>query len=141
MPRVKKPNPRVLNKPKRSDRNPIRPEEVPKLEAAMRFVRKNFANGIDLQDAADAAGLSRFHFLRRFKLHFGKTAKAVAAECQIEAAKRLLLSGVRGDQVAKACGYSHQPHFCSRFVKTVGMTPAAWATAQWAAKRKSAGEQ
>ncbi|MDB5290116.1 MAG: AraC family transcriptional regulator [Phycisphaerales bacterium] len=111
MPRVKKSS--LRPKPKLRAHKPIRPDEVPKLEAAMRFVRKNFANGIDLHDAADVAGISRFHFLRRFKLHFGKTAKAVAAECQIEAAKRLLLAGTKSIRVFKVCGFAHQSHFCA----------------------------
>jgi AraC family transcriptional regulator len=126
---------------KHSDLNPIRPEEIPKLEAAMRFVRENFADGIVLQDAARVAGISRFYFLRRFKLHFGKTPKTVAAERQIEVAKRFLLAGFHCGRVAKECGYSHQPHFCTRFLKAVGMTPTAWVAAQRKAKQEQPEEK
>jgi AraC-like DNA-binding protein len=105
---------------------PIAASEAPALEKAMKFIRKNFAKGIRLTEVAEIAGISPFHFHRRFTKHFGTTPKSVMTALQIEAAKKLLLKGVPADEVAKECGFAHHSHLCSRFSLETGMSPGRW---------------
>ena len=105
---------------------PIRNEEVPALERAMAYAQRHLASRPRLPDMAGAAGMSRFHFHRRFKLHFGETPKAAVTRLQIDEARRLMRRGVPMRDVARACGFPHQSHFCSQFKRFTGLTPTLW---------------
>ena len=96
----------------------------------MAYMRKHFRKATLVDVAADA-GVSPFHFHRRFTLWAGRTPKQVMTEMQIEHAKALLLEGKLDlPAVAKRCGFSHQSHFTSRFKLFVGQTPSRWLRAR-----------
>jgi AraC family transcriptional regulator len=80
---------------------------------------------------APAAGLSVFHFHRRFTQWAGRTPKAVLTGMQIEHAQALMLEGgLDLAEVARRCGFSHQSHLTTRFREFVGQTPARWLRAR-----------
>ena len=108
---------------------PVGDEERRRLQVAMAFLAGNWRGVINetLDRASRAAGMSRFHFHRRFRVCFGRTPKAVVTERQIEEAKRLMRAGVALADVADRCGFAHQSHLTQRFKQIVGTTPAAWA--------------
>lgn len=105
---------------------PIRPDEMPRLKKAARFIDQHFSEGIRLPDIAAQAGMSSFHFHRRFKLYHGRTPKDWILHRQIECAQRLILKGEKLAEIAKSCGFSHQSHFSSRFKAATGLAPMAW---------------
>jgi len=111
---------------------PIRDDERVRLEAALKHIRRHFAKGTEynFQDTADAAGMSAYHFHRRFRLCFGFTVKQEATRLQIEKAKELLLKGRSCRAVAKECGFSTESHLTTRFQQIVGEVPTRWRNEQ-----------
>src|SRR5687768_15313802 len=81
---------------------------------------------LSLDDLADAAGLSRFHFLRQFRRAYGKTPHAYLQEVRLDRARHLL---GRGTSVTEACvsvGFSSIGSFSSLFAKKTGMSPSQY---------------
>jgi AraC family transcriptional regulator len=105
------------------------PSDHGRLERAAALLRRTFHRRPRLQDLAAAAGMSRFHFHRRFKQHFGETPLRMTARLQIELAKRLIRGGVPMSEVASRCGFSHQAHFSARFKQVTGLSPSRWLAA------------
>ena len=105
---------------------PVRADEAERLEVAMAYLKKHFVSVPLLADLAKLAGMSRFHFQRKFRRHFGTTPKAIEISLRVELAKRLLLDGVRLTDVAAGCGFNGQPQFCFRFKFVTGQTPTEW---------------
>jgi AraC-like DNA-binding protein len=81
---------------------------------------------LDLARLADEAGLSRYHFLRRFKKETGQTPAACLREKRLDRAMELLtLSDLPVKRVAAMCGFAGSAHFCAAFAKRFGHSPGA----------------
>lgn len=84
----------------------------------------SLAEPVDLADAARAACLSRFHFLRTFREAFGETPHQFLTRQRLERA-RVLLS--RGDasvtEICFASGFQSLGSFSSLFRRTYGVSP------------------
>ena len=112
--------------PKRRTVARISDAEVVKLERAMEFMKANFRTA-RLADIAAEAGLSVFHFHRRFTLWAGRTPKAVLTEHQLAYATQLLRAGrLTLCEVATRAGFAHQSHFTHRFRSLIGEPPGRW---------------
>lgn len=114
----------------------INEDQRKRLEAAMEYIQKNCHTGAGLDDAAKAAGLSKFHFHRIFHRYFGKTVKRIVTECQVEMAKKLLLAGVPTKETGERCGFANQSHFTSRFKLITGQPPRKWTKAQLSSRNQ-----
>lgn len=79
---------------------------------------------------ADAAGMSRFHFIRAFAREYGRTPYAYVLERRVHEARRLLDGGTRIVDAALACGFADQSHLTRHFKRIVGVTPGAYALAR-----------
>jgi AraC-like DNA-binding protein len=80
-----------------------------------------------LRDLARAAGMSRFHFLRRWKEAFGVTPHEDITRLRIARAKTLL-AGDRAS-VTDICfdlGFSSLGSFSTMFAERAGCPPSAW---------------
>jgi transcriptional regulator GlxA family with amidase domain len=107
--------------------SPFTAREVEKLDAALAFMRQKFAARVTLRDVAKAAGVSPYHFHRRFSKWHGKTPKRVLTELQIEKAQRMLLERRHSlEEVARASGFSHASAMAQRFRLVLGVTPTQW---------------
>lgn len=90
-------------------------------------VESHLEGGLSADSMARSAGLSVSHFTRAFRATFGATPYAYVLQERMERAKRLLRQGVDSfSQVALACGFSDQAHFCKLFKRMNGVTPTAW---------------
>jgi AraC family transcriptional regulator len=88
-------------------------------------VESGLADGIVLDDLAEAACLSPFHFARMFKASFGLSPHAWVMQRRLERARRLLAEGVTPlDEVVRRCGYAHLSHM-NAALKRAGLAPAA----------------
>jgi AraC-like DNA-binding protein len=58
------------------------------------FIDANFAGDIDLDNIADEAYFSKFHFIRLFKSIYGKTPHQYLISVRIEKAKEFLKNGL-----------------------------------------------
>lgn len=91
------------------------------------FMHGSYGEPIDLQDIADAAGLSRFHFQRSFHAVFGKTPHQYLTQIRLDRARELLAE--RGASVTEACvevGFASVGSFSTLFRRRMGMSPRQW---------------
>lgn len=83
---------------------------------------------ISVADAARAAGVSPFHFIRVFQAAFGVTPHQLHVGARLDRARRLLAGG--GLSVTEVClevGFSSVGSFSALFRRRVGETPSGYA--------------
>lgn len=108
-------------------------------EGALRFasvidyLRVHLDRRLTLDELAAVAGLSPFHFLRRFKAQYHVTPQQMLMALRLFEAKRLLAAGDPAAQVAAATGLTDQAHLTRAFARRYGITPARY---QWQVRRK-----
>jgi AraC-like DNA-binding protein len=101
--------------------------ELARLVPTLRFMQQEFHRSPTLDEIAEKAHLSPFHFHRRFTELLGLTPKHFLLACQIQQAKRMLMERKHAlSDIASECGFAHQSHFTSRFKQATGLTPTRW---------------
>ena len=81
---------------------------------------------------ARRAGLSRFHFLRRWKEAFGRTPHEDLTRMRIDRAKELLYrEQATITDVCMELGFSSLGSFSTMFAERVGCPPSAWRRRLW----------
>ena len=100
------------------------------------FIDDNYSDTIDLNNIADEAFFSKFHFIRLFKKTYNKTPHQYLTFVRIEKAKQLLQSGRTIADVCYAVGYDSISSFSGLFKRTVGSTPSVYQEQQ--TKKKAA---
>lgn len=94
------------------------------------YVEANLDQDLRLTSLAAVAGMSMFHFARRFRETVGLSPHAYVVSRRIVRARTMLRrSGVRLADVALACGFSSQAHFTTAFHRSLGVTPGRYARA------------
>src|SRR4051794_32278627 len=86
-----------------------------------------YAETLDVDDLARAAGLSRAHFSREFRRTFGESPHAYLLTRRLERAASLLRS--TDHSVAEICfsvGLQSVGSFTTSFTRTYGMSPTAY---------------
>lgn len=78
-----------------------------------------------MRDLGEALGIPERRLERTFAAALGTTPKSFARLCRFLHASRVLRRGHRGTlaDLAIACGYYDQSHFCAEFRSFSGMTP------------------
>lgn len=90
------------------------------------YIDSHFSSAIDLNNIADEACFSKFHFVRLFRTIYGKTPHQYLTDVRIKHAKVLLADGAT---VARSCfsvGFDSISSFTGLFRRRVGVTPAAF---------------
>jgi AraC-like DNA-binding protein len=104
-----------------------------RLRLARDHLDRNFASAIGLDEAAQIALVSKFHFLRLFSAAYGVTPGVYVTNRRIERAQDLLrTTNLTVSEVCMAVGYSSLGSFTTRFRETTGETPGAFQR-RWAA--------
>jgi len=81
----------------------------------------------DLEELARISCLSKFHFLRLFKIAFGKTPHQYITFLKIEQAKNLLLSTtLDAKEISSSLGYKDASSFSRQFCQHVGVYPTQY---------------
>ena len=94
------------------------------LRRARDHVDRRYAEPLDLEVMARAAGLSKFHFHRLFAATYGITPAAYVSQRRVERAQDLLrATNLTVTEVCHAVGFSSLGSFSSRFKEIVGETP------------------
>jgi AraC-like DNA-binding protein len=92
---------------------------------------RRYADAVDLDAMARAAGFSRYHFARSFRAAFGETPGAYLSRRRVERAKDLLRSAnLTVTEICMLVGFSSLGSFSSRFSELVGMSPTAYRAQQ-----------
>jgi AraC-like DNA-binding protein len=99
---------------------------VKQLVGAKQYIDNHFADNINLGDLATKAFISKFHFLRLFKLLYGVTSHQYLTSVRIENAKRLLNNGKSISETCITVGFNSYTSFTGLFKKTTGTTPVAF---------------
>ncbi len=94
------------------------------VKQAMRYIRHHFAEPITLDDAAAAAGLSRYYFSREFRRVTGQSFVQYLNALRCEKAIPLLYSGRAVTEVCYACGFRDLAYFSRTFRKITGQSPS-----------------
>ena len=104
------------------------PEELlVHLRRAKDLADRHYAEPLDLDALASAAGVSKYHFLRCFAATYGKTPALYLAERRIERAQDLLrATNLTVTEVCMLVGYSSLGSFSSRFRELVGVSPSEY---------------
>lgn len=90
-------------------------------------IESGIEQDLRLNSLAEIAGMSVYHFARRFRETVGITPHAYVLSRRI-ARGRAILSRSEGSlaQVAVACGFSSQAHFTTAFRRRFGVTPGEY---------------
>lgn len=92
------------------------------------YVEAHLHQQIELQQLADVANGSRFHFARSFKESTGDSPMVYVEQQRMSRAQMLILQGERSMfQIAGRVGYADPSYFTKRFRQHFGMTPTLYA--------------
>lgn len=95
------------------------------------YIEANLEQEISLEDMAQIARLSTYHFARCFKASVGSSPHQYIIARRIERARLLLsTSQLSLAQVAMQSGFSDQSHLTRHMKRLLGVTPATLATQQ-----------
>lgn len=79
---------------------------------------------ITLEEAANEAAMSPFHFQRMFKRAFGESPHDFVTRLRIERAQALLRGGMTVTEVCFEVGYESLGSFSTMFARQVGCAPS-----------------
>jgi AraC family transcriptional regulator len=98
-----------------------------RLKRVKAFVDSHLGRDLNLDELAEAAGLSRRHFARSFHEQIGETPHRWLMQRRLDRAKELLAS-TDGSlcEIADICGFSSQSHLTTSLKQATGMTPHRW---------------
>jgi AraC-like DNA-binding protein len=100
------------------------------LTRAKDLADRRYSDPLDVDDLARAAGLSRAHFSREFRRHFGESPHAYLLTRRLERAAALLRTTDRS--VVEICfdvGLTSVGSFTTSFTRTFGMSPTRYRAA------------
>jgi AraC-like DNA-binding protein len=97
-----------------------------RLVQAKLFIDSRYAENIDLDNIADEAYSSKFHFIRQFKAIYRKTPHQYLVDVRLMKARELLKSGMPVSAVCYAIGFESLGSFSALFKRMNGMTPSAY---------------
>lgn len=103
-----------------------------RLVQAKLFIDQHYAEKIDLDNIAEEAHFSKFHFIRLFKKVYGKTPHHYLTQVRVAQAKLLLMKRDTVAEVSFAIGFESVTSFTGLFKKIVGVTPAVFQQQQHA---------
>src|SRR5882757_10891485 len=93
---------------------------------AKEYMSRHFSEPLDLEGIAGRAYISKFHFLRLFKLHYGMTPHQYLTMVRLQAAKVLIAEGLPVSEVCVAVGFDSISSFKGLFKRYWGKAPATW---------------
>jgi AraC-like DNA-binding protein len=97
-----------------------------RLVQAKLFIDANYADNIDLENIADEAYFSKFHFIKVFKNIYRKTPHQYLIFVRIDKAMELLKAGGTVSEVCGAVGFESLSSFSGLFKRMVGITPSEY---------------
>ena len=107
--------------------------EDPRIAAALRFIRQNATQPLDVACVAREVSLSRSVLERRMKALIGRSPGEEIARLRFAAVEKLLLqTDLTLDAIAAKCGFTHPQYMAEAFRKRTGLTPGTF-------RRKRAG--
>jgi AraC family transcriptional regulator len=98
-----------------------------RLERMLEYIAANNHLDLRLDDLAEVAEMSRFHFARLFHLGMGITPHRYLTDQRLQEAKALLRLETRTvAEVATEIGFANAGHFSRAFRRHIGVSPTEW---------------
>ncbi|NOU93560.1 helix-turn-helix domain-containing protein [Paenibacillus sp. LMG 31456] len=100
-------------------------EDMPaSIRAAIKLLKSHYAQDLSIDDMADAAGLTKYHFCRQFLKKTGLKPNQYLRKIRVEQAAWLLRHTEKTvEAVAKETGFEYANYFIKVFRSFVGATP------------------
>jgi AraC-like DNA-binding protein len=97
------------------------------IRRARDLIDRHFAEPLDLDAMARAAGFSRYHFARGFRAAYGETPGQYLTRRRLERAQDLLRSAnLTVTEICHLVGFSSLGSFSARFTELVGVSPTEY---------------
>ncbi len=94
---------------------------------AIRYVEKQMAKPISVNEVADHLGISGSYLSTLFRKETGMTLTGFITQCKMEKACAMLeQTNKKIYEVGEALGYTDVKHFCKVFRKSIGCTPSEY---------------
>lgn len=90
------------------------------------FIDAHFSSAIELDNIADEACFSKYHFVRLFRSIYGRTPHQYLTDVRIRQARKLLADEATVAAACYAVGFDSISSFTGLFRRRVGVTPAAF---------------
>lgn len=91
---------------------------------AVRLIREQACEGLNVDEVARHAGLSRSVLQRRFRQHLGKSVHMAILDARLKRASQLMIeTGLSLIDIAEKSGFKHQEYMGSVFKARLGKTP------------------
>lgn len=87
------------------------------------YIDAHYADDIDVEDIADEACFSRYHFIRLFKMAYGYTPHQYLIVVRVKEAKLLLEKGLPVNEVSGMVGIENTSAFATLFKKYTSCSP------------------
>jgi AraC-like DNA-binding protein len=97
------------------------------IRRARDLIDRHYAEPLDLDAMAGAAGFSRYHFARAFRAAYGETPGQYLTRRRVERAQDLLRSAnLTVTEICHLVGFSSLGSFSARFTELVGVPPTEY---------------
>ena len=108
--------------------NPYRPVYVERVNAAVDFIERHLAEDMSLEQLAEVAHFSAFHFHRIFAALVGETVSRFVRRLRLERAATLLVQQPSRSitEIATTCGLHNPSSFARSFREMFGMSASDW---------------
>lgn len=100
--------------------------ENPKIETAIQYIEKNYAEHISNNDIAEELHIDTRYFIRLFKKYVGMSPYQYLTQCRIEHAIEELRCDKTVTETAQLCGYQNENAFRIAFKRVMGCSPTAF---------------
>ncbi len=105
-----------------------RQEILSRLYRAVDYMHSTDHDTFDLQNIAEKAAISRFHFLRVFKMAFGVTPRQYWNNLRLQKSLTYLSEGLSVSTISRTLGFEHGNAFTKFFRQHTGITPTDYKT-------------
>ena len=95
----------------------------PKIAAVLSYINENLGRELSVDELAEQAYLSRYHFMRLFKTQTGSTVHAYVRQKRLLYAARLIREGESAARAAAESGFSDYSAFHRAFRECFGISP------------------
>lgn len=95
----------------------------PKILQVLSYINENFRRELSVDALAEQVYLSKYHFMRLFKMQTGTTVHAYLRQKRLINAARLLREGVPAAKAASDSGFSDYSAFHRAFKESFGISP------------------
>ncbi|MEA3207316.1 MAG: AraC family transcriptional regulator [Chthoniobacter sp.] len=111
---------------------PVRPVPPRAVLKVVELMRQRLTDNLALEELAEVAGLSPFHFARQFKTATGHPPHDYLIRLRVDRAQELIRQNGREwtlAAIAHECGFADQSHMARHFKRVLGVKPGEFADA------------